>query len=52
MRCLEEVDVLREVLAEELEPQPAPALPTLRYRTFEAPLRLRFHAPDLAEQVR
>ncbi len=52
MRGLEEVDVLREVLAEELEPQPAPALRTLGSRALEAPLRLRFHALDLAEQVR
>ena len=52
MRSLEEVDVLRKVLAEELEPQPAPALRTLGSRALEAPLRLRFHAPELAEQVR
>jgi len=52
MGSLQEVDVLREVLAEELEPQPAPALRTLGSRALEAPLRLRFHAPDLAEQVR
>ena len=52
MGGLEEVDVLGEVLAEELEPQPAPALRTFGSRAFEAPLRLRLHAPELAEQVR
>jgi hypothetical protein len=49
---LEEIDVLGEVLAEKLEPQPAPALRTFGGRAFEAPLRLRLHAPELAKQVR
>ena len=49
---LEEVDVLGEVLSQELEPEPAPALRTIGRRALEAPLRLRLDAAQATEQVR
>jgi hypothetical protein len=48
----EEVDVGGQVLAEQLEPQPAPALGPFGGAAVEAFLSLDLDAPDLPEQLR